>query len=89
MYKEYSGGRKREKRGGEAGRLPSQKIDELDSNRTFDSEISNKNRKTNSRLGSSNKKDEKGERLTSERVKRKRRKDEDKINSKKQDFDRH
>lgn len=49
-------------------RLTSKKINELDSDRSFNPKICNKDRKPDSRLGSGNQKDKESERKTSERI---------------------
>ena len=65
-------------RGGEnPRRLTSKKINKLDCNRTFNTEVSNKDRKTNGRFSGGNDKNEESEDLTSKRVKRKRSKNKD------------
>ena len=55
----------------------------MDSDGTFNPEVSNKKRKTNGRFGGGNKKDEEGERQPKERIKGKTREDEKKVYSKK------
>lgn len=53
----------------------------MDSDRTFNSKEGNKDRKPNRRFSSGDNKNEKGEKLTSKRIKRKRSSNEDKVNS--------